>query len=278
MLDPAFARLEDQPIEQTTAWLDAVLAGEVTLPSPTRDDTPAGALLRSEPALPPIARRNVAAAVEALFSQLLAPRGSTTRADPRSTPWVRGLCELVVRLRLEHLGWRVPELVADAASFDALPFDQRVALLHIITDLRCPVRPGFWQQLTARDPDRYAILSVSALFVVHPTEAVALLPALPDDARVGEALQVLWRIRIDALSERARAEAQAQAVALRPQCRPAIREALGGVLGAVAPAVDTERQASSSLGGQGTTPLREALLQRDPNASFEPAVARLLAA
>jgi hypothetical protein len=192
----AFAYLADQTPEQTRAWLEAVLEGTILLPRATHDATPATVLLRNEPTLPPIARRNLQAAVEALFSKVL-----TDGSAARSTEWVQSLCELVVRLKLEPLAWRVPEFVDDAVSFEGRSFDHRVALLNVITDLRCPVRPGFWQDLSARDPGRYAILAVSALLISHPEQALHLLPQLPDDERVGEALEVLWSICADEIAQ-----------------------------------------------------------------------------
>lgn len=271
----AFADLADQTPERTRAWLEDVLQGTILLPRATHDATPATVLLRNEPTLPPIARRNLQAAVEALFSQVLVGDSSA-----RSTEWVRSLCELVVRLKLEPLAWRVPEFVDDAVLFERRPFDHRVALMNVITDLRCPVRPGFWQDLSARDPGRYAILAFSALLFSHPTQALDLLPQLPDDTQVGEAFQVLWSLRADDLSARALDEAQVQARALHSRCRPAIQVALDGVLPpphvqVAAPDNARAAQASGSLGAANA--LRCALRQRDPHAPFAPVTARLAA-
>lgn len=195
MLHPAFSGLEALTMRETDGWLRASLRGEVMLPRATPDELPALVITRHALRLPPNARRNLQAAVEALFLEALAAPGEV------EATWLTALCDLAVRLELRDLAARVVAQVERPAEFDRWPAQQRAALLHVITDLRHPVPASFWSKLAERDPARYALLAVSALLSRDPEAAIALLPLLPDDPEVVAALRVLWFIELDGRTE-----------------------------------------------------------------------------
>lgn len=169
--------------QERLVWLESALRG-FHLPQSGHDSSPVDDILCHTRGLPSGAQGEVRGAIETLFLQTLA-----TEAPPPDR--MEGLCELVVRLKIPQVAWHVPDVVERAETFDRRPFKQRVALLHVITDLECPVWPGFWGALAARD-QRYVILAVSALLRTGKrAEAEALVPALPKDERVQLALEVL---------------------------------------------------------------------------------------
>jgi hypothetical protein len=220
MLHPAFSGLEALTLQETEGWLRAALRGEVMLPRATPDELPAWVITRHELRLPPIARRNLQAAVEALFLEALSAPGEVEET------WLTALCDLAVGLELRDLAARVVAQVERSAEFDRWPARQRAALLHMITDLRYPVPVSFWSKLAERDPARYALLTVSALLSRDPEAAIALLPLLPDEPEVAGALRVLWFIELDGLKEARLQALREVAREVAPRCVAGVRDHL----------------------------------------------------
>jgi hypothetical protein len=212
-MNPAFESLDGVSRDAVRAWLDQAMDERVQLPRAFPDEDAAHVILRHEPTFPPVLRRDLCAAVSALFASGI----GQDRTDR-----LRALADLVVRLDLRDSGTLALTVVSDAERCAALPAEHVIVLLHVITDLRIPTPDGFWRTLAERDPAAWAVAAMGALLPERPTEALGLLPLVPDRLDALEALDLLFTVDLDALPEVELAHARDAARRHLTACRPRV--------------------------------------------------------
>lgn len=82
-------------------------------------------------------------------------------------------------------------LAAAEERFSSLPAAQQRTLLSTLLDMRAPLPASFWHQLAARDPERFGVVSFSGLLRQTLPGALQILPLLPDDEGIADAVYVV---------------------------------------------------------------------------------------
>lgn len=157
-------------------------------------------------------------AVRAANSELLA---KYLRDGDSSDDYAVALVRLAKMLELPTLAENLHTL-ADLPRFASFPPAQQRVILSTLLDLRVALPAEFWTRMAQLSPQRFGVVSLSALLRLSLSEAAGVLRLLPDDIGVADELYVT-------LTQEAGDDVQRLIAKLAPvevRCRPAIVDAL----------------------------------------------------
>lgn len=175
--------------EEVHAWLRRALSGLEAVPRLTPDESLYLGIVRFEKTL-----------------------NSTTREDLRggTLQLVRSFCQdgsgepdYLEQLIALAAAFRDPESVYSLANLarkfpkmKQIPIEIRLATFAALVDTPPPQSPGFWNDILKQDPEKYAGLALSGVLTTIPTQAVSMLPSMPNTKRAGQAaalkLDLAW--------------------------------------------------------------------------------------
>jgi len=226
------------------AWLREALHDRRTLPKLTHDEPPDLAILRLEPTLDRMTRRDLETASLALV------RGITPSTSG-DEDYLRALLNLV-----EGLGMRdkvAPLLVAICSDedFQRVPEEIQRILLEGLINLRSIQPRVFWLAHYERAPDALEVTALAGLLATTWSAGVDLLPRLSDTEEAAFAAATLIEQALEDLSPSAREHGLLELRRVLGDCAPSLREALADLLseltGARPPVERRSRRLASSF-------------------------------
>jgi hypothetical protein len=207
----AHVPINDLSHKDIRVWLKRALRGQEPLPRLTPDESHYLGILRLEKSLKPAVRDSLRDGCRQLVRQFCADgKGqasyleelmSLTSAfnDPETVEELSGLA-----LRFPQL----PEITTEA----------RLAVLATLVDAPPPRSPDFWEEILGQNREKYAALALSGVLATNPARAITMLPALPNDERVGQAAALKLDLAWDALPAKQRFQFVQDIQATLPQC------------------------------------------------------------
>jgi len=185
----ALATVNELTNDETRVWLERALHGQERLPRLTPDESPSLGILRLDKSLKPAARDSLRDGCRQLVRQFC----------------VDGNGQVAYLEELLYLAsaFKDPETVEELAKV-AIRFPQlseiapevKVAVLATLVDTPPPRAPDFWVEILKQNPEKYAPLALSGVLAVNPFYAITMLPAPPDNDRIGQAaalkLDLAW--------------------------------------------------------------------------------------
>ena len=118
-------------------------------------------------------------------------------------------------------------LVTQTDAFADLGQLTQKSVISTLLDLRAPLGAAFWQELAARTPGSLGVMAFSGLLGHGPRTAMRILPMLPDEEAIADALFVVIEQHAIQLNPPERASLVAEAREVQPDCNPQIATALG---------------------------------------------------
>ncbi|MEZ5330227.1 MAG: hypothetical protein R3F19_34705 [Verrucomicrobiales bacterium] len=208
------------------------------MPLVVPDETPEGPIQRLVRGLSEITRKDLRDACCVLVRRFAAsPDGDVA--------YTCALLRLATGLQLTDVGDALHHLVGRNEEFDGLGELQQKAVISALLDLRLPLGLAFWRELAARASKSLGVLTFSGLLNQGRRAAFQVLPGLPDDETVADALYVSLDQHAARLSVEERAKVAEAASDIAATCQPQIRSAvLDWVNGQDNGAVPDERPAN----------------------------------
>jgi hypothetical protein len=203
--------INDLSHAEIETWLGAALRGQKTLPRVTPDEADHLAIVRLEQMQEAPTRRSIEAACINLLRQFC-------RAGEGDKDYVKQLLALAAQLRIAE---SIPLLVDLRHRFKDLPnlaLDIRHAVLAVLT-MGAPPQPyEFWFELLQEDKTNYAARAISGALAWDKMQAVQMLPALPDNARLGSSTMLKLDMAWDNLPFEMREQFVAEIQKVLPFC------------------------------------------------------------
>lgn len=210
--------LDGQRFDAILAWLERALRGQELLPKIVPDETPEGPILRERRLSSPT-REDLRQACLTLVRRFV--------HDPREEDgYVMALLRLATGFQLKETITDLYTLASDRPTFAALHANQRWAVLSSLLDLRAPVSLEFWKDVAASEPGQHGVMAVAGLLTHGYHSAFQLLPSLPDDETVADALFVVIDQHAGLLNSDERGNMVNAASEILPACPPHIQAAL----------------------------------------------------
>jgi len=199
-------------------WLENALRGKERLPVIVHDETPENPILR-ERNLSPRTRDDLRKACHTLLRRFI--------RDPRDDDdYVLALLRLAVGFKISEASTDLHALATNHEAFSELSQNQSWAVLSALLDLRAQLPLAFWQEIVTRDPARHGVMAVAGLLNHGVESAFQVLPALPDEETVADALYVVLDQHTGLLNPTERRKMVDAAKKILPACAPHIREAI----------------------------------------------------
>lgn len=200
------------------AWLERALRGQELLPMIVPDETPESPILR-ERRLSTQTREDLRQACLTLVRRFV--------REPRDEDgYVMALLRLATGFQLRETVTDLHSLTSDREAFAALDANQSWAVLSTMLDLRAPVSLDFWKEIATRGPGQHGVIAVAGLLTHGYHSALQLLPSLPDDETVADALFVVIDQHAGLLNSDERGNMVNAAAEVLPACSPHIQAAL----------------------------------------------------
>lgn len=210
--------LEEMRFDAILAWVERALRGQELLPVIVPDETPESPILR-ERRLSTRTREDLRQACLTLVRRFV--------REPRDKDgYVMALLRLATGFQLKETVTDLHSLTSDREAFAALSANQSWAVLSAMLDLRAPVSLDFWKEIAARLPAQHGVMAVAGLLTHGYHSAFQLLPSLPDDETVADALFVVIDQHAGLLNSDERSNMVNAAAEVLPACSPHIRAAL----------------------------------------------------
>jgi hypothetical protein len=227
--------LDDLSRDDLQLWLREALRDHRALPKLTHDEPPDVAILRAEPTLDRITRRDLADACVNLIRVFVA-------SPEDDEHYLRALLGLAVGLDLTD---RVAPLIC-AAEFDGLPAVIQRGLLEGLINLRSLQKPEFWYRHLDRSPTELSLTALAGLLATTWIAGIELLPRLEGDEALAFAAAVLVEQALEDLAPAERDRCARALADVLPSCNPAIRDAIRVVVGPYEGSIVARKAASHS--------------------------------
>lgn len=247
------------------AWLERALRGREPLPTIVPDETPESAILR-ERRLSPRTRDDLREACLTLIARFV-------REPKDSDDYVLALLRLATGFQLEKAAIALQSLADDEIRFPSLTEDQNWAVISTIFDLRAPLPLAFWKRLAARQPARLGVMAVSGLLTHGYDSAFQVLPTLPDDESIADALYIALDQHSQLLNPVERQKMMAAAAKVQIDCRPQIQSALQDL---IRESPDVIPEVSAKSGSKLGTALAAYFTRSNTTYNPRPCTARLI--
>lgn len=209
--------LEEIRFDAILAWLESALRGHELLPVIVPDETPESSILR-ERRLSTRTREDLRQACLTLVRRFVRERDEDG--------YVMALLRLVTGFQLRETVTDLHSLASDREGFAALTANQSWAVLSAMLDLRAPVSLDFWKEIAAREPVHHGVMAVAGLLSHGYHSAFQLLPSLPDDETVADALFVVIDQHAGLLNSDERRNMVSAAAEVLSACLPQVQAAL----------------------------------------------------
>lgn len=210
--------LERLRFDDILAWLERALRGQELLPMIVPDETPESPILRE--------RRLSIRTREDLRKACLTLVRRFVHEPQDEDGYVTALFRLATGFQLKETVTDLHSLTSNHSAFAALNANQSWAVLSTMLDLRAPVSLDFWKEIATREPARHGVMAIAGLLTHGYHSAFRLLPSLPDDEMVADALFVVIDQHAGLLNSDERGNMVNAAAEVLPACSPHIQAAL----------------------------------------------------
>ena len=181
--------INDLSHEEIRAWLRRALRGQETLPLLTPDEAPYLGILRLDKSLKPAARdslRDGSLQLVRLFCE----------DGLGETSYLEQLLALTAAFGNPDAVRMLAQLARTFPQMPQISVEIRLAVLATLVDTPPPQPVEFWDCILKQNPKDYAGLALSGVLATNPTQAINMLPLMPNDERIGQAaalkLDLVW--------------------------------------------------------------------------------------
>ncbi len=203
--------IHDLSHDEIRVWLARALHGQESLPRLTPDESLHLGVLRLEKTQKPAARDSLRDGCLQLVRQFCADgRGETA--------YIEELLCLASAFKSPETVQLLAQLARGFPQYPDISVEIRVAVLAALVDTPPPQPPAFWDDILKQDPEKYAALALSGVLATHPTQAIRMLPAMPDAERAGQAAALKLDLAWDDLPPKKRFQFVQDILAILPQC------------------------------------------------------------
>lgn len=170
-------------------WLKRALHGQEPLPRLTPDERPHLGILRLEKRFKPAARDSLRDWCVQLVREFCADgRGEAA--------YLEELISLAAALKSPEAVQMLAQLALGFPQMPQISVEIQLAVLAALVDTPPPQTPAFWESIRNQAPEKYAGHALSGMLATNPAQAIAMLPGMPDDERIGQAtalkLELAW--------------------------------------------------------------------------------------
>jgi hypothetical protein len=246
------------------AWLLGALQGNQPVPRLSPDEPSYVGILRLEADLDKPTRRDLARAC----AELVHGFARTGAGDVES---VRSLLRLTAELGLDSVAG---PLACMAEKFPGLPEVSgtiKGLVLATLVDLKEPQPVEFWRAILNQDRQAFAGTAIAGLLARNPSMAIDLVPTLPDDQNIADAIAIVLEQVTDQLAAAQRGEVYAHVRRVLSRCSPMMRGSIQEWLEERGELVSVRRSRDYSQ-------LDTGLRMRNPQFTPQPASSRLSSA
>lgn len=213
------APVEELSAVQTVEWLRDALNGQKQLPLSTPDEPRYLGITRLETTLSKETRRDLTRACEQLVQEL--------RSNPAvDDEYLHSLLRLAVSFELSALTPVLAQLAQDHVGTPRLSPNGIKHLLSSIVELGIPQSEDFWLSILNQAPAQCGGLVISGLFAIRPRAALALLPRLPNDQALADAVAIILEQRATKLPAAGRADLLREIASILPRCGSLLQASL----------------------------------------------------
>ena len=209
-------RLNDSSYEELHAWLLEALEGRQPVPRLSPDELPYAGILRLEAALDKQTRRDLAKACREIVYGFV-------RSGQGDIEFVTSLLRLVVGLGLDSVAADLARMAEAFPTLPEVPCAIRVLVLATIVDLKAPQTVEFWQSVLAQDRRAFAGTAIAGLLARNRAMAIDMVPTLPDDQNIADAISIVFEQVTDQLAPAQRGEVYTHIRRVLPACSPLMR-------------------------------------------------------
>lgn len=199
--------------EDIRAWLKRAPHGQEPLPRLSPDESPYLGILRIERQAKPASRDSLRDGCLQLIREFCARGGG-------ETPYVEELVALASAFKIPEAVEMLATLALEFQELPGIAAEVRLTVLAALVDTPPPRDMAFWGTILAQDPEQYAGLTLSGVLATNPEQAVAMLPRLPDNERLGQAAALKFEIAWDNLPLKYRFQFVQDIQLILPQCGP----------------------------------------------------------
>ena len=175
--------------EELKTWLARALSGHETPPRVAPDEYPHLAILRLEKSLKQPLRESLRDACLALVREFCA----AAQGEPE---YLQELLALLAALNLPQGANMLAQLARRLPELPRLSLEIRLKILATLVDMSPPQPSEFWYEILEQDKVNYSGLALSGVLATNPTEAIDMLPLMPDSVRAGQSaalkLDLVW--------------------------------------------------------------------------------------
>jgi hypothetical protein len=205
--------IDDLSHAEIGAWLKRALHGQEPLPRLTPDERPHLGILRLEKTLKPAARDSLRDwCVQLVREFCVDGRGEAA--------YLEELLSLASVLKSPETVQMLAQLALRFPQMPQISVEIQLAVLAALVDTPPPQAPTFWESMLKQAPEKFAGHALSGVLATNPAQAVAMLPAMPDVERIGQATALKLDLAWDDLPPRKRFQFVQDVRAILKHCGP----------------------------------------------------------
>ena len=201
------------------AWLLEALEGRQPVLRMAPDELPYIGILRLEAGLDKPTRRDLANACAELVQGF-------ARSGQGDADFAISLLRLAVGLDLDVVAAPLARMAESFPTMPALSDDIKRLVLATLVDLKVSQPVEFWRSVLDQDRRAFAGVAIAGLLARNPVQAIDLVPTLPEDQTMADAITVVLEQATDQLAPGQRGEVYAQVRRVLPRCLPLMRASI----------------------------------------------------
>lgn len=198
------------------AWLLEALHGRQPIPRLSPDEPPYVGILRLEAALDKPTRHDLAKACAELVQGF-------ARSGQGDIEFVSALLRLAVKLELDSVAPPLARMAKNFPTLPEVPGTIKGLVLATLVDLKVTQPVDFWQSILDQDRTAFAGTAIAGLLARNPAMAIDVVPTLPDDQTLADAIAIVLEHATDQLASAQRGEVYARIRQVLPRCLPLVR-------------------------------------------------------
>jgi hypothetical protein len=206
-------RLNALSYEALLAWLVEALHGRKAIPSLSPDEPFYVGILRLEADLDKPTRRDLARACEALVHEFV-------RSCPDDIEFATSLLRLTVGLELESVAGALARMAETFPTLPRVPGTVKQLVLAALVDLKVSQSVEFWRAILDQDHKAFAGTAIAGLLAYNMSVAIEVVPTLPDDQNIADAIATVLEQATDQLAPAQRCEVYAHIRRVLSACSP----------------------------------------------------------